>query len=264
MTEQQHHSPSATSLFSEHSGPSEAPLVVLIHGSLDRSAGMTKLARQIHHDFLTLRYDRRGYGKSWEHKGPYAVADQVDDLEKLLDGRNALLFGHSYGGNIALAAAERLGAQINGVSTFETPLSWMPWWPGTTAGSLGISAGTDLAAEKFMIRLIGQKRWDDLPERTKTERRREGAALVGELGLLRVSEPWNAANIHCRVLCGFGTRGLEHHRQGAQWLVDNLNDSELVAIEGAGHGAPMSHSLQCATQLIFPHFEGTGTRTLMS
>lgn len=237
-------------------GPIDAPLVVLIHGSLDRSAGMTKMARHLQHDYQTLRYDRRGYGKSWEHQGPYAVSDQVDDLELLLEGRDALLFGHSYGGNVALAAAERLGSQITGVSTFETPLSWMPWWPGTTAGAVGIQAGTAEAAEKFMIRLIGQKRWDELPERTKTERRREGAALVGELGKLRVSAPWNPNNINCPIICGFGSRGLEHHQQGARWLVDNFTHSRLVCIENAGHGAPMSHSTECVQQLILPHFDG--------
>lgn len=256
MSESQHHSPPADRLFSEQGGPTGAPLVVLIHGSLDRSAGMIKLARQLQHDFLTLRYDRRGYGKSWEHQGPYAVANQVDDLEQLLEGRQAVLFGHSYGGNVALATAERLGKQIMGVSTYETPLSWMSWWPGTTAGAIGIAAGTELAAEKFMIRLIGQKRWDGLPDRTKNDRRREGAALVGELGLLRISEPWNPANIACRVFCGFGSRGLEHHQRGARWLVDNIVNSNLICIEDAGHGAPMSHPTECARQLIIPHFDG--------
>lgn len=217
---------------------------------------MIKLARQLQREYQTLRYDRRGYGKSWQHPGPYAIADQVDDLERLLDGRAAVLFGHSYGGNVALATAERLSQQIRGVSTFETPLSWMPWWPSTTAGTVGIAAGSDMAAEKFMIRLIGQERWDKLPERTKNERRREGRALVSELGQLRVSQPWETSSIHCPVLCGYGSRGLVHHQQGARWLVDNINDSQLVCIDDASHGAPMSHPAECATRLIVPHFVG--------
>lgn len=229
--------------------------MVLIHGSLDRSAGMIKMARHLN-EFSTLRYDRRGYGRSWQHQGPYAVSDQVDDLQRLLDGRTAVIFGHSFGGNIALAAAQRMGDQIIGVSTYETPLSWMSWWPGTTAGAMGVAAGEDSAAEKFMIRLIGQKRWDALPERTKTERRREGRALVGELGTLRTVQPWDSHLITCPVLCGYGSKGLPHHQEGARWLTGNIEKAQLVCIEDAAHSAPMTHSEECVSRLVLPHFEG--------
>ena len=214
------------------------------------------MARHLQSDFSILRYDRRGYGKSVHHSGPFSVADQADDLTALLDGRPAVLFGHSYGGNVALATAEKLGSQILGVSTFETPLSWMSWWPSTTAGAIGIAAGEESAAESFMIRLIGQKRWDALPERTKQDRRREGPALVGELGSLRQHAPWRPENITCRVICGYGSKGLEHHQKGAQWLADNLSDTSLVGIVDAGHSAPMSHPKQCVAALVLPHFEG--------
>ena len=214
------------------------------------------MARHLMHGFSALRYDRRGYGKSWQHQGPYSVSDQVEDVERLLEGRKAVLFGHSYGGNVALAAAEKLGEQISGVSTFETPLSWMPWWPGTTAGAMGVAAGEEHAAEKFMIRLIGQRRWDALPERTKIERRREGRALVGELGSLRSTSPWNADRVTCRVLCGYGSLGQPHHQQGARWLSENVHDARLVCIKEAGHSAPMTHAKECVSQLVLPHFEG--------
>ena len=68
------------------------------------------------------------------------VADQVEDLKVLLDGRRAVLVGHSYGGNVALAASVALVGQVPAVSVFETPLSWMPWWPGTTAGGASVAA----------------------------------------------------------------------------------------------------------------------------
>jgi pimeloyl-ACP methyl ester carboxylesterase len=109
-----------------------------------------------------LRYDRRGYGKSWPHEGPFDVEDQVKDLVGLIGNRSVVLLGHSYGGNVALAAAEILKDQVRGVSTYETPLSWMTWWPGTTAGAMAVSSTASEAAEKFMVRLIGQSRWNSL------------------------------------------------------------------------------------------------------
>lgn len=237
-------------------GNSEGAMVVLIHGSLDRSAGMALMSRHLQSRNQVLRYDRRGYGKSWPHGGPFAVADQVDDLVDLIGDRPVVIFGHSYGGNIALAAAARLGQQVLGVSTFETPLSWMPWWPGSTAGAIGIAGNEADASENFMVRLIGQKRWDQLPDRTKNERRREGPALVGELTSLRLEAPWQPDKITCPVYAGFGSLGLSHHADAARWISTNVSQGTLVEIQGAKHGAPMTHPLECVTSLVSVHLEG--------
>jgi pimeloyl-ACP methyl ester carboxylesterase len=246
------------------SGPENSPLVVLIHGSLDRSSGMARIARltQTHH--RTLRYDRRGYGASWMLPGPYTVENHVNDLVHLLRGREAVLVGHSYGGHMALGAAGQLGHQIIGVSTYETPLSWMPWWSQNTAGAMSLTASSADAAEKFMIRLVGKKIWETLPEKTREERRREGPALTGELGALREGVPWNIEQITCPVICGHGTLALEHHIRGAQWLAQNLPNATLSIIDGARHGAHTAQAQQFVDQLVMPHLVGSGTFTVTS
>ena len=123
------------------SGPDNGPLVILIHGSLDRASGMARLGRVCSQHRQVARYDRRGYSERWEHPGPLNVDGNVDDIASFIGEKSAILIGHSYGGQIALAAASRLGHQIVGVSTYETPLSWMPWWPSNTAGAAGVQAG---------------------------------------------------------------------------------------------------------------------------
>ena len=57
-------------LWSEEAGAADDPLVVVIHGSMDRSAGMLKLSRRLDDDFRVLRYDRRGYGRSFPARRP--------------------------------------------------------------------------------------------------------------------------------------------------------------------------------------------------
>lgn len=217
---------------------------------------MALLARHIQVSHRVLRYDRRGYGRSWPHPGPFTVDDQVDDLVSLIGGRKAVLIGHSYGGNIALAASVRLADQVRGISTYETPLSWMEWWPGTTAGAMAVASSEAEAAENFMVRLIGQKRWNALPERTRTERRREGAALIGELTELRMNAPWSVEHISSPVLCGYGSHGMKHHADGARWLAENLKNARLVELSDAAHSAPMTHPLQFVRELVLPHCEG--------
>jgi len=245
-------------------GPANGPVVILIHGSLDRSSGMARLARVTAQFRQVIRFDRRGYNDSWEHPGPFTVRGNVDDVEAIIGSERAILFGHSFGGQVALATASRLKNQVIGVSTYETPLSWMTWWPSDTAGSVGLSAGPDKAAEEFMIRMIGLERWNALPERIKSERRREGRALVDELTALRATPAWDPSDIKCPVLCSHGSHAPQHHQQAVSWLVDNIKNASSTVIEGAHHGAHMSHPNEVYQQLIAPHIEGTGTFTVIS
>lgn len=234
-------------------GPEEAPLVVLIHGSLDRSGGMAPVARVIQARFRVLRYDRRGYGRSSPHGGPFGIEDQVDDLVALLKGRRAVLVGHSFGGHIAVAASVRLGEQVAGVSLYESPVSWMPWWPPTTAGSHAVRVSPQDAAETFMRRLIGDTGWDGLPERSRAARRREGVALHGELSSLVGTPPWEPAAVRTSLICGRGTLGPEHHRTGTAWIASAVPGAREVVIDGAGHAAPVSHPQEYAALLVEPH-----------
>lgn len=153
---------------------------------------------------------------------------------------------------MALAAAARLGSQVRGVATYETPLSWLDWWPSGTAGAAGVAAGPEQAAERFLVRLVGQRTWDSLPERTKESRRREGVALVGELTALRERAPWHPGDVRCDVRCGHGSLAHEHHVKGANWLSRHIAGATLVTIDGAGHNAHTTHARRVCEDLIGP------------
>lgn len=243
-------------LWSEEAGAADAPLVALIHGTMDRSTGMVKLSRRLDDRFRVLRYDRRGYGRSVPREGgsagPFDMATQVDDLVGLLDGRRVLLIGHSYGGNVALATASRHPALVVGVAVYEAPLSWEEWWPGSTAGSQARAmAGQPAeAAERFMRRMIGDAAWHALPERTRSTRRAEGPALVGELGDLQDNPPWRAEAIRCPVTLSYGSRGAAHHREGMEFVHAGLPGSELIVLDGCRHDAPLRHAALFASAIV--------------
>ena len=244
-----------TPIWSEEAGDPEAPLVVVVHGTMDRAAGMLRLSRKLDHRYRVLRYDRRGYGRSNPHDGPFDMDGQVHDLAALLHGRRAVVVGHSYGGNVALATAARHPDLVAGVVVYETPMSWEPWWPGTTAGSVAVASqqqGTAEAAELFMRRLIGDRRWEELPERTRAVRRAEGAALVGELTDLRANRPWHADQIGIPVIVGCGTKGAEHHQTGMARMAEIVPGATLVRLEGCRHDAPTSHPAEFCHQLVEP------------
>jgi pimeloyl-ACP methyl ester carboxylesterase len=241
-------------LWHEETGPVDAPLVVLIHGSMDRSTGMLRLSRKLDAEARVLRYDRRGYGRSAPHDGPFDMGEQVADLVELLGGRRAVLVGHSYGGNVALATAARHPHLVSAVAIYETPLSWEPWWPGTTAGgsALATRGSTADAAEGFMRRLIGNQRWEALPERTRDIRRTEGAAMVGELTDLGRHAPWQPGEILQTVVAGFGSDGAAHHRRGMEQVAATIASASVVELRGCRHDAPLSHPGLFAESLVNP------------
>jgi pimeloyl-ACP methyl ester carboxylesterase len=248
-----------TALWAEEAGDPAHPLVAVIHGSMDRSAGMLKLSRRLDADFRVLRYDRRGYGRSFPHDGPFTMGAQVDDLVVLLAGRKAVLIGHSYGGNVALATADHHPDLVAGVAVYETPLSWEPWWPGTTAGSIAIAekGKPREAAEAFMRRILGAQRWEALPERSKEMRRAEGVAMVEELADLRRNQPWVAEHITAPVITSFGSLGAPHHRDGMKYAAKLLN-CPVVELPDCRHDAPLSHPDLFRSAIVDPLIEVVG------
>lgn len=238
-------------MWNASSGPVDAQRIVLVHGSLDRSAGLLKLSRRFDERFRVTRYDRRGYGRSVPCDGPFDIDAQVADLTGVVEAEATpcVLFGHSFGGNVALALAERRPDLVLAVITYESPMSWLPWWPGMSAVLAAGEWASDpeAGAEAFLRRMIGDHRWERMPPSTKASRRSEGPALVGELGALRLSAPWSADGIRQPVLALLGEFAAEHHRVGMRSLGDLLPNCRVATIPGARHFGPNTHPDHVAT-----------------
>jgi pimeloyl-ACP methyl ester carboxylesterase len=225
----------------EHDVQPGAPRVVLVHGSMDRAASFAKVTRRLG-ELDVVRYDRRGYGRSRDDGIADTIDEHVDDLLDVLGSAPTPVVGHSLGGVIALAAAQRHPDRIPSVGAYESPMSWAPTWPTRSAGSqalLELDAAD--AAERFMRGMLGDAVWERLPSRTRASRRAEGAALVAELASMREVAPYDPVKVEVPVLAGYGTESKPYHQDAARELARRAPQGELIVIDGAGHGAPMSH-----------------------
>jgi len=233
----------------ERGAGAPGPLVVLVHGSLDRCAAFARVvAAEPLAGLHTIRYDRRGYGRSI-HAGPPAGLDEhVDDLLGVVDGRPAVVVGHSFGGLVAIVAAIRAPEVVRAVAAFEPPQPWLPWWPATSAGGAAARVGPADAAEAFLRRMVGDARWEALPLRTRELRREEGTALAAELASVRASPepPLDPAQLAVPLLVGRGSRSSAHLRRSAEELARAVPGAELSEVEGADHGAHLSHPADVA------------------
>jgi lipase len=235
----------------------EGPLVVLVHGSMDRSGGMLRVRRLLQGAHRVVRYDRRGYGRSLHAGPPVDFGQQVDDLVAVTGGRPAVLAGHSFGGVVCLALAERRPELVRAVLAYEAPQMWTPWWPATTiglqaldqvAGAIPASEQAEGAAEWFLRRMIGDDTWARLPASMRAERRAEGPTLIAEMRSLRppAPVPYDARGIAAPVVSACGSESRDYHMRAAEELARTAPRGELAVIEGAAHGAHLTHPAEFA------------------
>jgi pimeloyl-ACP methyl ester carboxylesterase len=237
-------SPTGEALWiTEEPGPAGGPVVVLVHGSLDRSTSFARVQRLLA-DCTVVRYDRRGYGRSLGAGPPVSFEQQVDDLEAVVAGRQVVLAGHSYGGVLCLALAARRADLVSTVVSYEAPMPWASWWPSSTAGGDALAEPDPAdAAERFMRRMVGDDRWERLPASTRAKRRAEGVTLVAEMRALRRpgDAPYDPVAVTAPVVVGCGGRSSERHLRTAEELVTSLPDARLEVVEGASHGVHLTH-----------------------
>ena len=225
-------------------------MVVFVHGSLDRGSSFARVWRRLP-DLDTVTYDRRGYQGSRQIV-PVAAGlhEHVDDLLDVIDGRESVAVGHSYGGNVVLAAAlDDRGRSIRAVAAYEPPQPWLRIQSGGSAEPPGAAPAPPpenedpaAAAERFFRRMVGDRSWDRLSEDEKADRRADGPALAAELGAIRVAHPpFDVGALRIPVIYGRGEDSLPHHRRAVAWLVEHTPQGELFEIPGARHGAHLTH-----------------------
>jgi pimeloyl-ACP methyl ester carboxylesterase len=179
------------------------PMVVLVHGSLDRGATFARVVRRLG-DLHVVTYDRRGYNRSRAMRVARSLDEHVADLVSVVGDGPAVVVGHSYGGDVAIGAALAAPDVIHGVGAYEPPLPWFEWWPHRSASSI---ANEDPAqyAEGFFRRVVGEAGWDRLSDQARSDRQADGHALVAELAdLRRQGAPFDVTDLRVPLVLGRG------------------------------------------------------------
>ncbi|WP_183573040.1 alpha/beta fold hydrolase [Mucilaginibacter sp. X5P1] len=110
------------------------PGLILIHGVLSIAANYSQLAAGLAQRFTVYSMERRGRGLSGPQGEDYSTTKECEDLDALQKHTGAIyLFGHSYGGLIALEAARsnkafsKIAVYEPGVSVDNSiNVSWIP------------------------------------------------------------------------------------------------------------------------------------------
>jgi pimeloyl-ACP methyl ester carboxylesterase len=216
------------------------PPVVLVHGAPDRSKSFAGVVEQLG-DLPVTVYDRRGYGRSLaagaEGLGFNAHAD---DLIAILDDTPSVVVGHSAGSAIAILAATRAPDLFLALGVWEPPMTAWDWWPPDNrdiARGYGRSVDSEATAESFNRMVLGDTRWEELPERTRDRLRAEGAAFCADMAS-QDSQFFQPDELQVPGLVGCG----DEYQSFVDVNVRTANaiGFELLVIEGADHFAPIT------------------------
>lgn len=239
--------------------------MVFVHGAMDRGAAFLKVTRRLDGARSTV-YDRRGYGRSSSGEPSPTFDDHVEDLIAVVSAMRGdgptIVVGHSLGGTIALHAAARVPSLADGLVLYESPLPWLEWWPDVDGDGRRIEDDPpEIAAERFMRRVIGTETWLALPTATRDRRRAEGRILVSELVTARraVLDP---SRVAVTTIVGRGDPADEVRRRASQWLVDQLPKARCVAIPGAPHGSHLTHPGEFAALVDLAIVDANGSTSL--
>ena len=256
------------------SRPGSAPgaaTVVFVHGSLDRGDSFQRVMRRLP-ELTTLAYDRRGYqgsrGGGVVDLGGH-VADLVSIAQEARSGAEGpvVAVGHSLGGDVVIGAALVDPGAFDAVGAYEPPMPWLgfrrtesgaarPWPP--------VSDDPGEEAERFFSRMVSPAAWSRLSDEGRAARRADGPALIADLrSFRREAPPFDVTVLEVPAVFGMGgATTATHHRRSVQWLGAHIPDAVVYEIEGAQHGAHLSHPDHFATmaRLVVERAGTTGTR----
>lgn len=209
--------------------------VVFVHGVLDRGRSFRRVAAKLASECSMEWYDRRGYGGSLDAPGsPVDVAGHAGDLVAVLDDRPAVVVGHSFGGVIVLAAAQRAPELFSAVVLYETGMCWLPGWDDRVLRAL--LWGDD--PEGMALQLMLGAHYGRLKGPELAIRRREATAFVVEERSVRDGGPApDVAAVRAPLVFG-------HSERWPEVVVDHVRHAvpgaDVVELPGADHNAHRS------------------------
>ncbi len=254
------------------------PVVVLVHGSLDRASSFRRVARRLD-GLRVVTYDRRGYRSSRAAPVSDDLAVHVDDLVRVAtayaghpaghDGVVAV--GHSAGGTIVLGAAVERPDLFRAVGAYEPTMPWLGFHAESRPSQADNESGPSqadaerrpsqadaerrpsqadkeedhdpgLGAERFFRRVVGGRAWERLSEGQRAELRADGAALLADLRAVRRDVPFDVTALAVpTIVASGGPSSFPHHLDTADWLAAHVATVRRSTIACAGHGAHLSH-----------------------
>lgn len=233
-------------------GDGSNPPLVVAHGFTDDGPCRAPLARDLEAEYDVVMLDARGHGRSSAPPSGYDLEARVADLVGAVEAlglERPLLFGHSMGGDTALAAAARHPDLFRGVAV-EDPACLLRVGPEEEgdgddgegrfeglrerAARWSDTSKETLLAEEEELRDHVEAGEEELASLLADARRRFSPRAVAVVERESVDAAATFPEIEAPTLV-LKADADEETLDAVRDLTDRLPDGRLVVVEGAGH-----------------------------
>ncbi|SEB98734.1 alpha/beta hydrolase [Paenibacillus sp. GP183] len=251
----------------------QGPGVIVLHGALSSSDDFTNFAQELADSFTVHVIDRRGRGMSGPQGNEYSIRKECEDLTVVQEATGAaFLFGHSFGGLVALETA-RMNNLFTKIALYEPgvsiegsiPTTWLPNYEkalnkNDTYGAFAIfvrALGPVKSIKlipiwylKLILRIMLRKDHWKHKERLLPESMNEHK----EIGLLD-STFSNYSSIYADTLLIAGGKSPESERNTMRVLDQTMPNTKTIVLPNLSHFAPDNqYSPAVVGQQVKQHF----------
>ncbi len=234
--------------------------VVLVHSSMAGAHQWSALMRELEGRFLVRAVNLFGYGgtPAWSRPEPPSLDDYAELVVRAVPrtARGVRLVGHSFGGAVAMRAAERLGARVESLVLVEPSLFYL----SNTAGrdeafgeiqalaermkELAEGGAATRAAHHFIDYWAGPGAWAaSSPQRqsiytafVRVVLHEWDTILVGDA----TPEQWRE-RLPARTLIISSPKPMDPSRAVMETLAEACSDWAVEHLSEGGHLAPITH-----------------------
>jgi pimeloyl-ACP methyl ester carboxylesterase len=215
----------------------DGPPLLLVHGSSGTRRAWDAVVPHLAEEFTLIVPDRRGRGDSGDGD-EYSLAREVEDLRVLLGAveGDVTVFGHSFGGLLALGASERVGfhrlvlyepavlvGEHRGNDLASRMQACLDAGDRETAMKLFFREGGGIPAPEELPVWPDGVNFDLVETVVRENRAVESYALPGDPA------------VDCPTLLLTGEHGPAHLRAAVRTLADRVSRSRPVELDGIGH-----------------------------
>lgn len=104
-------------------GAKKNKVIILIHGFIETSETWADFSKKLANNYRVISIDLPGHGESTLHNAPYTMYKYAESINTVIEKENidkAFIIGHSMGGYVALAFAEKHPSILSGLCLFHS------------------------------------------------------------------------------------------------------------------------------------------------
>lgn len=243
------------------------PGLIVVHGALSSGQDYLAFANGLAGAFTVHLVDRRGHGRSGPQGADYCISREVEDIRAVQRQTGAeVLFGHSFGGLVALEAARdnpgirKLAVYEPGVSIARSiPVDWMPAYADYLASGRELDAFVEFVVGMGPAMMKRLPRWL-LTRMLRASLRGDSwgrmapmlpANLAEHREVARLDDSYqNYREIPAEALLMAGARSDERARRTLETLAQTMPSARAQLLPKLNHFGPTTESPLVVAQAV--------------